>query len=70
VDLPKQIVSTFLGILKYSIVLANAKELGGMTHSSFTKLTKLVSSKCFGSTVAEFILVKILNSFEHLTSYP
>ena len=29
-----------------------AKELGGMTHSSPTKLTKLVSSKCFGSTVA------------------
>ena len=30
-DLPKQIVSIFLGILKYSMVLAKAKELGGMT---------------------------------------
>ena len=34
VDLPRQIVRTSLGILKYSIVLAKAKEFGGITHSS------------------------------------
>ena len=51
-------VNTFLGILKYSMVLAKAKELGGMTHSSPTKLTKLVSSKCFGSTVAQMIFLE------------
>ena len=31
VDLPKQITNTSSGILKYSIVLANAKELGGIS---------------------------------------
>ena len=68
VDLPRQIVKTFLGILKNSIVLASAKELGGMIHSSPSKSTKLSGSKFFGSTVAELILVKILNFLEHLTS--
>ena len=39
-------------------------------HSGPSKSTKLSGSKFFGSTVAEFILVKILNFSEHLTSYP
>ena len=34
VDLPRQIVRTSRGILKYSMVLAKAKEFGGITHSS------------------------------------
>ena len=42
-----------LGILKYSTVLANAKELGGITHTSELMSTKLFSSKDFGSTMAE-----------------
>ena len=53
VDFPRQIVKTFLGILKYSTVLASAKELGGMTHISDSISTKLFSSKDFGSTTAE-----------------
>ena len=61
---------TFLGILKYSIVLARAKELGGITQTSDSILTKLFSSNDFGSTIAECIFVKTLNSLEHLTSYP
>ena len=68
VDFPKQIVSTFLGILKYSTVLARAKEFGGITHTSDLISMKLSSSKFFGSTVAELIFVKILNSSAHLTS--
>ena len=46
-------VSQDLGILKYSTVLASAKELGGMTHISDSISTKLFSSKAFGSTTAE-----------------
>ena len=53
VDLPKQIVKTFLGIRKYSTVLASAKEFGGITHTSEVISTKLLSSKTLGSTVAE-----------------
>ena len=34
VDLPRQIVKTDLGILKYSIVEAKAKEFGGIIHVS------------------------------------
>ena len=68
VDLPRHIVSTFLGILKYSTVLASAKELGGITHISEFISTKLFSSNCLGSTIAEWMFVKTLNSFEQLTS--
>ena len=53
VDLPRQMVSTSLGILKYSTVLASAKEFGGITHTSELISTKLFSSKDFGSTIAE-----------------
>ena len=63
-------VRTFLGILKYSTVLAKANEFGGITQTSEVMSTKLFSSKDFGSTIAECIFVKTLNSFEHLTSYP
>ena len=70
VDLPRHMVKTFLGILKYSTVLANAKEFGGMTQISEFISTKLFSSNCLGSTIAEWIFVKTLNSLEHLTSYP
>ena len=46
-------VKTFLGILKYSTVLANANELGGITQISDSISTKLFSSKDLGSTIAE-----------------
>ena len=59
VDFPKQIVKTFLGILKYSIVLAKANELGGIMQTSDSKLTKLFSSNALGSTTAELMLVNI-----------
>ena len=58
------------GILKYSIVLAKAKELGGITHSLPTLVTKLSFLKTLGSTIPEFTFVKILNSLETLASYP
>ena len=54
-------VSTFRGILKYSTVLASAKELGGITQISDSISTKLLSSNDFGSTTAEWIFVKTLN---------
>ena len=41
VDLPKQIVKTDLGILKYSIVDASANEFGGIIHVSPSKSKKL-----------------------------
>ena len=53
VDLPKQIVKTFLGMRKYSTVLASAKEFGGIIQTSEVISTKLLSSNAFGSTVAE-----------------
>ena len=53
VDFPRQIVRTFLGILKYLTFLASAKELGGITHISDFRSTKLFSSKAFGSTTAK-----------------
>ena len=56
------------GILKYSTVLANAKEFGGITHSSTFLDTKLLFLKFFGSTITESISVKILNSLETLAS--
>jgi hypothetical protein len=68
--LPRQIAKTFLGILKYSTVLARAKEFGGTMQTSPTKSTTFALSKHFGSTTVAFILVNILNSFETLISYP
>ena len=68
VDLPKHITRTFSGILKYSIVLANAKEFGGIIHSLPILVTKLSFLKTLGSTTPELTLVKILNSFETLAS--
>ena len=60
VDLPKQITNTSSGILKYSIVLANAKELGGIIHSLPTFVTKLSFLKTLGSTIPELTFVNIL----------
>ena len=68
VDFPRQRVKTERGILKYSIVLAKAKEFGGMIHSFDLISTKLLGSNFFGSTTDEKVLVKILNSSAHLTS--
>ena len=41
VDFPKHITKTSFGILKYSTVLAKAKELGGIIHSLPIFVTKL-----------------------------
>src|SRR5580658_10675973 len=68
--LPKQTVKTLRGILKNSTVLARAKEFGGMMHTGPLKSTKDFSSKFFGSTMVELMLVKILNSSVQRTSYP
>jgi hypothetical protein len=68
VDLPRQMVNTFLGIRKYSTVLAKTKELGGITQTSDSKSIKLASSKDFGSTTAELMFVNTLNSFAQRTS--
>src|ERR1700755_1853108 len=64
VDFPTQIVSTSRGILKYSTERASAKELGGTITDSASTVTKERSSKCLGSMMALFTLVKILNSSE------
>ena len=56
--------------MKYSIVLAKAKEFGGIMHSLPFFVTKLSFLKAFGSTTPELTLVKILNSLETLASYP
>ena len=53
VDFPRHIVNTFLGILKYSTVLAKANEFGGITQTSDWISTKLFASKDLGSTIAE-----------------
>ena len=53
-------VRTFLGILKYSTVLARANEFGGITQTSEVISTKLFSSKDFGSTIAEWMFVSFL----------
>ena len=61
---------TLSGILKYSIVLAKAKEFGGIIHSLPILVTKLSFLNTFGSTIPELTLVNILNSFDTLASYP
>jgi hypothetical protein len=53
---------------KYSMVRASAKEFGGMMQTSAFTSTKLDSSKAFGSTTAELMLVKILKSEAQRTS--
>src|ERR1700756_5285738 len=70
VDLPTQIVSTSRGILKYSTDRARANELGGTIATSAFTVTNERSSKCFGSTIVLFTLVKILNSSDTRRSYP
>src|SRR6266567_5051589 len=60
--LPTQMVNTVRGILKYSTERARANELGGTMQMSVCTVTKERSSKCLGSTMEEFTLVKILNS--------
>src|SRR6266849_2387260 len=69
VDLPRQIVSTFRGIRKYSTDRASANEFGGMMHTSPLNSTNDFGSKCFGSTIVEFTLVKIRNSSATRISY-
>src|SRR5215813_3758725 len=70
VDLPTQMVSTSRGILKYSTERARANEFGGTSTEDACTLTNERSSKFFGSTMAEFTLVKILNSSATRRSYP
>src|SRR3974390_3273362 len=60
--LPRHTVKMLRGIRKYSTVLASAKEFGGMMHTGPLKSTKDFSSKPFGSTIVELILVNILKS--------
>ena len=62
VDFPKHMTRISSGILKYSTVLAKAKEFGGIMHSDPVFETKLEGLKFFGSTISEFTLVNILNS--------
>src|ERR1051326_1494985 len=69
VDLPTQMVSTSRGILKYSTERARANELGGTRMEGACTLTNDRSSKFLGSTIAEFTLVKILNSSATRRSY-
>ena len=66
--MPRQIVSTLRGMRKYSTVRASANEFGGMMQTSPLKSTKDLSSKFFGSTIVELILVNILNSSEQRMS--
>src|ERR671923_2261780 len=63
-------VKTSRGILKYSTERASAKELGGTRQQSELTVTNERSSNFFGSMMAEFTLVKILNSSETRKSYP
>src|SRR3984885_3500538 len=68
--LPRHTVKTLRGILKYSTVLASAKEFGGMMQTGPLKSTKDFTSNFFGSTMVELMLVKILKSSAQRTSYP
>src|SRR6202451_472776 len=60
--LPTQMVRISRGILKYSTERARANELGGTMQISVRMVTKDFSSKCLGSTLVLFTLVKILTS--------
>src|SRR5580704_18935014 len=70
VDFPRQIVSTFRGMRKYSIDRAKANEFGGTMQTSPLYATSDRESKCFGSTIVEFTFVKIWNSSATRISYP
>src|ERR1700758_402496 len=70
VDLPRQIVSTFRGIRKYSIERASANEFGGTRQTCTLKSTSELGSKFFGSTMVELTLVKMRNSSATRMSYP
>src|SRR5262245_19375787 len=61
-DLPTQMVSTFLGMRKYSTVRPSANELGGMRHDSAFTSNSIFASKFFGSTTPPVRFEKILNS--------
>ena len=50
------------------MVLARAKELGGTMQLSPSTSTKLRSSNAFGSTTAEWMLVKTLKAEPQRTS--
>src|SRR5277367_1522664 len=65
---PKQTVRTLRGIRKNSTVLASANEFGGMMHTGPLKSTNDFSSKAFGSTIVELMLVNILKSSAQRTS--
>src|ERR1700722_7715679 len=65
---PSVTTSTLRGTRKYSTVRASANEFGGIRQTSAFTSTKLFSSKCFGSTIVELMLVKILNSLAQRTS--
>ena len=56
------------GIRKYSTVRARAKLLGGMMQVWVRRSTKLSGANALGSTTAESMLVKILNSSATLAS--
>ena len=68
--MPTQIVRTLRGMRKYSTERASAKELGGTTQTGPANSTNDLGSNCFGSTIAERALVKILNSCATRMSYP
>src|SRR6202161_2678348 len=70
VDLPTQMVSTLRGMRKYSTERASANEFGGTMQTSPLNSTKDFASKCFGSTIVEFTLVKMRNSSATRMSYP
>jgi len=55
---------------KYSTDLASANELGGMMQTSPLNSNMDFGSKFFGSTIAEWTLVKIMNSSATRKSYP
>src|SRR6266849_7881235 len=62
VDLPRQIVRTFLGMRKYSTERPSANEFGGIKHTGPLNSTNERASKCLGSTIVELTLVKMRNS--------
>src|ERR1700676_3116589 len=62
VDLPRQIVSTFRGMRKYSIERANANEFGGTRQTSPLNSTSERGAQFLGTTIGELMLVKMRNS--------
>src|SRR5579863_8193143 len=62
VDFPRQIVRTLRGMRKYSTERPSANELGGIRQTSPLNSTRDRESKCLGSTMVEFTLVKMRKS--------